>query len=76
MLNPFMHSEMQFRQQKIAILSRFTSPDSGQKGQNIERLDNAYVYVYSVHHMHMSMLRDRKARGLFPYPSGFKSHRV
>jgi len=30
MLNPFMHSVRQFKQQKIEILSKFTSPDSGQ----------------------------------------------
>jgi hypothetical protein len=39
-LNPFMHSKMQFKQQKIAILSKFTSPDSDQKTQKIERLAN------------------------------------
>jgi hypothetical protein len=38
MLNPFMHSEIQFKQQKIEILSKFTSPDSGQKTQKVERL--------------------------------------
>jgi hypothetical protein len=29
-LNAFTHSEMQFKQQKIEILSKFTSPDSDQ----------------------------------------------
>jgi hypothetical protein len=29
-LNSFMHSERQFKQQKIEILSKFTSPDSSQ----------------------------------------------
>jgi Zn-dependent peptidase ImmA (M78 family) len=36
-----MHSEIQFKQQKIMILSRFTS-DSNQKTQKIERLANAF----------------------------------
>jgi hypothetical protein len=38
MLNPFMHSEMQFKQQKIIILSRFTSPNADQKKQKVELL--------------------------------------
>jgi hypothetical protein len=35
-LNPFMHSEMQFEQQKNVISSKFLSSDSNEKGQNIE----------------------------------------
>jgi hypothetical protein len=38
MLNPFMHLEMQFKQQKIVILSRFTTPNAGQKNQKVELL--------------------------------------
>jgi hypothetical protein len=34
-----MHLKMQFKQQKIEILSRFTLPDSGQKKQKVERLN-------------------------------------
>jgi hypothetical protein len=33
-----MHLEMQFKQQKIAILSRFTTPNAGQKNQKVELL--------------------------------------
>jgi len=39
-LNPFMHSEIQFKQQKIAILSKFTLADSSQKTQKAKRLTN------------------------------------
>jgi len=35
-----MHSEMQFKQHKIAISSRFTLPVSGKKDQKVERLAN------------------------------------
>jgi hypothetical protein len=42
-LNPFMHSEMQFKQHKIVILCRFMSSDSDEKDQNIEQLDNAKI---------------------------------
>jgi hypothetical protein len=31
MLNPFMHSKMDFEQQKIVISCKFISPDSGEK---------------------------------------------
>ena len=37
-----MHSKMSFKQKKTMISSRFMSLDSGEKGQNIEQLDNAH----------------------------------
>jgi hypothetical protein len=40
-LNPFMHSEMQFKQHKITILFKFISPNFGQKTQKVEHLANA-----------------------------------
>jgi hypothetical protein len=43
MLNPLMHSEIQFKQQKLTILFRFTSPDSDQKSQKVERLANTIL---------------------------------
>jgi hypothetical protein len=39
-LNPFMHLEMQFKQQKIAISSKFVSLVFVKKSQNIEKLDD------------------------------------
>jgi hypothetical protein len=41
MLNPFMHSEMDFKQQTIVISCRFMLPDSDEKIHFIEQLDNA-----------------------------------
>jgi hypothetical protein len=38
-----MYSKMQFKQQKILIWSKFTSSDSDQKTQKIERLANAFL---------------------------------
>jgi hypothetical protein len=39
-LNPFMHSKIQFKQQKMEISPRSVSPDSGEKVQKVECLDN------------------------------------
>jgi hypothetical protein len=36
MMNPFLHSEMQFKQQKNVISCIFMSMDSDEKGKNIE----------------------------------------
>jgi hypothetical protein len=38
-LNLFMHLEMQFKQHKIVISSRFMLSDSNEKDQNLEHLD-------------------------------------
>jgi hypothetical protein len=44
MLNPFLHLEMDFKQQKIVISCKFISPDSGEKKKHfVEQLDNAIV---------------------------------
>jgi hypothetical protein len=40
--NTFLHLEMQFKQQNIMISYRFMLLDSGEKGQNVVQLDNAY----------------------------------
>jgi hypothetical protein len=45
-LNPFMHSKMQFKQQKMVISPRFVSSNSGEKVQKVECLDNTKQYVY------------------------------
>ena len=41
MMDPFLHSKMDFKQQKIVISCKFISPDSGEKNHFIEQLDNA-----------------------------------
>jgi len=41
MLNPFMHSEMDFKQKKIVISCRFMSSDFNEKIHFVEQLDNA-----------------------------------
>jgi hypothetical protein len=43
-LNPFMHSKMQFKQQKMVISPRSVSSDSGEKVQKVECLDNSLHY--------------------------------
>jgi hypothetical protein len=40
MLNPFLHSEVDFEQQKIVILCKFISPDFDEKNHFIEQLHN------------------------------------
>jgi hypothetical protein len=40
MLNPFLHSEMDFKQQKIVISCKFISSDSDEKSHFVEQLDN------------------------------------
>jgi hypothetical protein len=42
MLNPFLHSKMQFKQQKVVISCGFMLSDSNKEGKNVEQLDNAY----------------------------------
>jgi hypothetical protein len=41
MMNPFLHSEMDFKEQKIVISCRFMLSDFGEKSHFIEQLDNA-----------------------------------
>jgi hypothetical protein len=41
MMNPFLHSEMDFKQQNIVILCKFISSDSNEKNHFVEQLDNA-----------------------------------
>jgi hypothetical protein len=36
---------MQFKQQKIVISPTITSPVSGEKCQNVKRLDNTFFYL-------------------------------
>jgi hypothetical protein len=39
MLNPFLHSKMDFKQQKIVISCKFMSSDSDEKKHFVEQLD-------------------------------------
>jgi len=40
-----MHSEMDFKQQKIVISCKFISPDSGEKSYFVKQLDNTLIYL-------------------------------
>jgi len=40
MLNPFLHSEMDFKEQKIVIWCKFIWPNSGEKKHLVEQLEN------------------------------------
>jgi len=43
MMNPFMDSKIQFKQQKVVIFPRFISLNSIQKNENLEYLGNPYI---------------------------------
>jgi hypothetical protein len=49
MLNPFMHSKMDFKQQKIMISCIFMSADSGKKSRFVENLNNALSCIVTDH---------------------------
>jgi len=43
MLNPFLHSEMDFEQKKNSNSCKFISSDSGEKSHFVEQLANAII---------------------------------
>jgi hypothetical protein len=69
-LNPFLHSKMDFKQQKIVILCRFMSLDSGEKIYFVEQLDNVLeksisnLYHYNLQYTQLYKVRTVKPQGV------------
>jgi hypothetical protein len=69
-LNPILHSKMDFKQQKIVILCRFMSLDSGEKIYFVEQLDNVLeksisnLYHYNLQYTQLYKVRTVKPQGV------------